>query len=857
MSVKITTQSLTYTAVLVYHPPPTRSNKSTATLFIDELSTLLSDITMLKGKLLLLGDFNIHVDNKDDALTKKLDDLLETFSLIQHVSKPTYSKSGHILDLLITRASEECIKNIKIINPGLSDHNAVMFEFPTTKPPFPRKSVSCRKYRSIDLEKFKADIDNSILSCPTSNDPDELVQQFHQTLTSLLDQHAPLKSRTIIVRPRALWFNEDIAQSRQRKRKAEKRWRQTGLEVHREIFTTLKNDLTGKIKKSKTEFIKNKINSSSNEQKALFKFVDELFYKTRNSVLPSTIPEEEIPDSFCKFFVEKVEKIQQSFPSDGAEEDSEVDQPSMLETFLPATSDQIGKLIKASASKSCSLDAIPTYLLKECLENLLPAITAIINASLSTSTVPQSFKQAVVSPLIKKATLDPDQLSNYRPVSNLNFISKILEKIVLEQLDEYRLKHNLTETYQSAYRKGHSTETAVLRVQNDILRAIDDGKCVFMVLLDLSAAFDTVSHHLLLGRLRSFGVSSDALEWIKSYLCGRTQSVKISGYRSDPVVLKYGVPQGSVLGPVFFTDYSSPVASIVRSHAIHVHCYADDTQLYIPFTPSADEDEVRQRLEACIEELRQWMLLNKLKLNDQKTEFIIFGQPSKLKKTSTTCIKVGIHSIKPSKSIRNIGAFMDTQLTMEEQVRNMTKLAWLNIFNISKIRGYLTQDQLKTIVHAYVTPKLDFNNCLLAGIPQHLVQRVQLVQNAAARLIMGSRKSDHVTPLLKELHWLPVTQRVLYKLLVNVYKALNLIGPRYLYELLVPYVPTRTLRSSSDTLLLTEPKSKLKRYGDRSFSVIAPHEWNKLPISIRSSKSLDIFKRALKTHLFKQHFTNA
>ena len=256
-----------------------------------------------------------------------------------------------------------------------------------------------------------------------------------------------------------------------------------------------------------------------------------------------------------------------------------------------------------SPTKSCTLDPIPTFLLKECITELLPIITAIVNASLRSTKVPSTFKNAVITPLLKKASLDPDVLSNYRPVSNLSFVSKLLEKVVSKRLNTHKVANNLYEPYQSAYRAGHSTETAVLRVQSDILSEIDNGKCVFLVLLDLSAAFDTVSHHILLKRLANkYGVTGDVASWIRSYLTDRTQSVLVSGNYSEPAVLKYGVPQGSVLGPGLFSDYSSPVASIIRSHGVSVHCYADDTQLYAAFDLE-EESVVLDKLEKCISAL--------------------------------------------------------------------------------------------------------------------------------------------------------------------------------------------------------------------------------------------------------------
>ena len=478
-------------------------------------------------------------------------------------------------------------------------------------------------------------------------------------------------------------------------------------------------------------------------------------------------------------------------------------------------------------------------------------ITAIINASLESATVPTTFKKAVVTPLLKKASLDSDILGNYRPVSNLCFVSKLLEKVVSKRLDTHKSINHLYEPFQSAYRSGHSTETAVLRVHNDILREIDSGKCVFLVLLDLSAAFDTVSHHVLLNRLFSqYGVTGSAAHWIHSYLTSRTQSVLVGGKYSDPAVLKYGVPQGSVLGPGLFSDYSSRVASLIRSHGICVHCYADDTQLYTSFHPE-QEAEALEKLEICIADLRTWMNENRLKLNDSKTEFIIFGTRKMLLNVSTSSIKVGDENITAATEVRNIGAFFDNELKVSVQVKNMSKGAWRNLYNIGKIRSYLTDEQTKSVVHAYVTSKLDANNALLAGAPSVLTSQLQRVQNAAAKLVTKAKKYDHIIPLLIELHWLPINDRIIFKILLLTYKSLNNKGPAYLKDLFTFRHQPLNLRSAEDALILAAPKTRLKTYGDKSFSVTAVKEWNKLPRDIRSAESVSLFKSKLKTHMFR------
>ena len=224
---------------------------------------------------------------------------------------------------------------------------------------------------------------------------------------------------------------------------------------------------------------------------------------------------------------------------------------SSLHFFEPVSMQRVKNTILQSSQKTCSLDPLPTSLFVECLEQLLPAVTAVINQSLHTGVFPSVFKEAIIKPLLNKPSLDPNSLKNYRPISNLSFLSKVTEKIVLSQLSAYLNANNLFPTSQSAYRPGHSTETALLNMMNDILHALDNGDVTVVTLLDLSAAFDTIDHNILCQRLEHlYGISGTPLNWFRSYLSNRTQTVTINNKLSQPTLLKFGVPQGSVLGPI-------------------------------------------------------------------------------------------------------------------------------------------------------------------------------------------------------------------------------------------------------------------------------------------------------------------
>ena len=254
-----------------------------------------------------------------------------------------------------------------------------------------------------------------------------------------------------------------------------------------------------------------------------------------------------------------------------------------------------------SVKKSCDLDPIPASIFKECKSTILPVLTNIVNMSLESASMAAALKEAMIKPKLKKDNLDSEDSSNFRPISNLKVVSEIIEKAVSCQLSDYLRDNDLEEPFQSAYKRFHSTETALLRVQNDILCEIDNQICVILLLLDMSAAFDTVDHKLLLERMeKRYGVKGNALKWFRSYLQDRKQFVMIDGTKSEMKELRYGVPQGSVLGPILYLLYTSPIGHIIKRHGLNYHLYADDTQLYLSFKPTyAEQPGSIAKIETC------------------------------------------------------------------------------------------------------------------------------------------------------------------------------------------------------------------------------------------------------------------
>jgi len=399
----------------------------------------------------------------------------------------------------------------------------------------------------------------------------------------------------------------------------------------------------------------------------------------------------------------------------------------LFSEFKPVTEKEIWDLIVTSSPNTFILDPLPTSIVKEQIDVSVPVITDIINMSLSSGTVPKQLKIAVVTPLLKKLNLDTNTLKNYRPVSNLPFISKILERVVLKQCQAHLNDNDLFEINQSAYCKNHSTETEVLSVVDGLLSNIDKKLVSLVALLDLSAAFDTIDQDILLAMLEhSFGFHGTVLDWFTSYLTDRTQFVCIDNVMSASSPLTFGVPQGSVLGPVLFSLYTQPLSDVIQSHQCSFHKFADDTEISMHAKPE-NFFSTQDSVQSCISDVLSCMNSNKLKLNPEKTEAMFSGSRHRLRQTPSSTMSVNGTSISYLPSVKYLGATLDCSLTMERHISSVCRSTFLALRWISSIRPFLSSKSTATLVHATVTSRLNYCNSSLSGIPSQQLSRLQRV----------------------------------------------------------------------------------------------------------------------------------
>ena len=461
-------------------------------------------------------------------------------------------------------------------------------------------------------------------------------------------------------------MTDDIRALKAKRRKNEVIWRENPLFVNFENFLKKCMAVKYAIDENKTQTIHKRITDSNGDQKKLFNIIKTLLGRQKKLVFPDYSDPITLASTFNMYFIDKIANIRAEFPllesslppySFGSMDSIMPICANLFDRFTMITRELI-KIVSAMNKTTCSSDPFPSKLLMSHLPTIIDTIMHIINLCLSTSVFPASFKSAVVLPLIKKPGLDPQVFKNYRPVSNLSFLSKLIGKVICSRILKHIADNELIDKFQSAYRCGHSTETALLRVYNDIVTMVGKGNGSYLVLLDLSVAFDTIDHDTLFVILEKYvGITGSALQLLKSYFSDRSQRLLIDDVMSGAANLVCGVLQGSVLGPLKFCLYILPLGAILRYHSINYHIYADDSQLYISFkciTPLAS----LIKLNKCVSDIRVWMINNKLKINDSKTEFIVFRSPQAKQDWSGLSVIVGDSIIQQASKVRNLGIIL-------------------------------------------------------------------------------------------------------------------------------------------------------------------------------------------------------
>lgn len=831
-----------------------RLQETSVETFLDDLSDLFDALSNSGGHPILAGDFNCP-GTHPDTVDSRLDTWVSCYNLNIINDGPTrlnWDGGQSKLDVVIEPKSDRRLKAATTIPVGFSDHSLIKAQLQCRRSQAPLTIYSYRDHRRLDVAAFKHLVMNSPSVLSPRDDPDDQAVLLNADLQAALDQLAPLRiSKRRKSKPQTRWLSPEARQAKRKRRQLERQFSKTKSEAHRRAYRAACRSANYLITKSLSSHICSEVEKASASSKLLWRTVRRLLHPCAGGSWYENQDTNMLASELSNFFTSKVDRIKttiRNFCSTDPEAAVPVCEPeSVLCSFEPVSPTDVRRQILALPNKTSPLDIIPITLLKSCCVELSVPIAHLVNRSFITGVFPAVFKVGLVTPLLKKPGLDVSDLRNFRPITNLSTISKLMERLVLVQLKPHLTNSPNFCPHQSAYRANHSTETTLLKVVNDILTNIDEGSVVGLVGLDISSAFDTIDHTLLLNRLQSdFGLSGTLLSWFQSYLQNRTFSVRVGTSVSSPISASSGVPQGSVLGPILFTVYVSPIGRLIDSCGVGYHCYADDTQLYTALNvPSLSGLSL---LETCTSNLQRWFWQNDLLLNPDKSDAIFFGTRQRLHNLPQS-LSVAGSNITPSDRLKTLGVTLDSTLTFGPHINNIVSSCNFHLRALRHVRRSIPQNIANTIACSIVSSRLDYCNSLLYNTSDKYMQKLQRVQNNLARVVCNVNRLDRPSiELLRELHWLPVRKRINFKIATITYRVIQQHQPAYLDSLVRRYIPTRTLRSS-DQGLLTKPSSHTVT-GSRRFSCCAPVVWNSLPLHVRSADSISTFKTRLKTYLF-------
>ena len=676
------------------------------------------------------------------------------------------------------------------------------------------------------------------------------------------------------------WLTEQTKSLIQERNRAQELLSENKTNENLEKFKSLRNKVTNRLKNDKTQWQKQKLEKCNNDPGKLWKNIlgwlnwcssgspSKLYHAGQIITSPARLAE-----IMNNFFVNKIATIRQGLPS-------QTDDPLRTLQKIMKDSDSVFSLscvhpdtvkkiiLSLKNSKSCGIDTIDTYILKLIVDDILPAVTHIVNISIQQSTFPSLYKMAKVIPLFKKD--DPLLPKNYRPVAILCIISKVIERVVFIQIVEYMNRNELFHPNHHGFRAHHSTTTAMVQMYDSWVQAVDKGELAGVCMLDMSAAFDVVDHEILLDKLKLYGFDKTSLKWMEDYLSGRSQAVYIDGSLSPFLPVDVGVPQGSILGPLCYVLFTNDLPETILDTSSHVHwshltthcaecgglcCFADDSTYSVS---SNDQGILEQKLNERYSILANYMGNNKLKLNDDKTHLLIMTTKQKQRIINIDVkINTPTEEIKPIKSEKLLGIFIQDDLKWTDYLQNNEKSLIKQLttrLNALKMISYVASFKVRLMIaNGIFSSKLIFQISLWGGTEEYLLNSLQIVQNRAARFVTRRDRYTPVVELLRQCGWLSVRQLTFYHSVILIYKTLQISCPKYIYSKLSSEFPYNTRLSQSDSVRMgSEFQCKLE-LTEKSFMNRATLQFNKLPAELRQTEKIETFKRKLKTWVLENY----
>ena len=819
---------------VVYRPPSKGSDLESTDQLCAYLKECDSKLPQIK-EVFICGDFNCNMMSRY-ALSSKIKDLCSSLSLKQLIEEPTRvtPHSSTLLDLIMTNSVN--ISKAGVIDPGVSDHSLIYVIRKFKRPKGEPKIIRVRSFKNFVDDDFLRDLRNSDWSYFLNfTDLDQSCDIFNSIVKTVADKHAPFVTHKIKGKIEA-WVTNDLLQAIKERNYFKKKANQTKSIIDWNNFTQKRNQVNNMKNTLKQDYFNTLLTDNAKRPKQLWKTLKTLVPNGKNTTtsvkrlvtedgIDVTCPKG-IADHFNNFFVNVGVTLASKFSTDTSKVNPPVSEKlfNFSKTNTKCVQDHL-KYLKNG--KATGLDGIGSRILKAGAPVLSIYLSKIFNCSLATGYVPKCWKIKRVSPVHKgDVKTDP---SNFRPISILPIPMKIFEKIVHDQVSTFIKENTFLNDRQSGFRKLFSTTTAVLDVSENILEQLDKNNFVGAVLIDLKNAFDTVDHKILLKKLWCYGFQNQSFDWFESYLTDRQQLTLVNNIMSDLLHEDvYGVPQGSVLGPLLFLLYIDDIKSVIQN--AYCHLYADDT---IILKSASDPDSLIASLERELSNVDHWLSINKMTINTKKTEVIFFGNKAHLKKLDNKTVRYLDTPLKRKDKVKYLGVLFDEKMQWKYQIKNITQKASLKLGKIKAIASFLTPHTKKLLVNALVMPY--FHYCSPAwsnAAPFRLSKINKKVVDAS--VFLGREDNYSIYNMLDK------------DISLLTFKALNNIAPNYLcskIQMAKNCHSHNTRRAAKNHLQI--PSSNTK-FGMRTFAYRASKLWNDLPNELLDIKSLLKFKTSVK-----------
>lgn len=828
----------------VYRPP--NSTIQWQEHFEDCMETVLTE----EKEIYVLGDFNR--DLFTDQISKTWLDYMEDFGVTQLVSKAT--RATPTSSTLIDHIYSNCSENVACVNVpkiGMSDHYPIFFtrKIHGRVPQSGHHTITYRSFKDFDETSFL----NDLSSVPWNivrvfDDPNDMVDTWSNLFLEVVNRHVPLKQHRVKRENQPQWLTPEILDAI----KTRDKFKSIGNDAQYRIWRNKVTQFCRDAKKVQyEEYIeKNKENPSSIYK--LFKEIGAGKGKQKSSTISSLrVGEKLIDDSpgiantFNDFFVTVAAKLKEpisnsSHCNEKLKEFCQSKLPENTKFLIPEINkEKVQKYLSGiDITKATGIDNIGPRLLKLSASYIADEITSICNKSFETSTFPKIWKEAKVTPLHKNGSCD--EANNYRPISILPILSKLIEKHVHDSLLCHLNEHQLLHDTQSGFRPRHSCETALVHMIDSWLRALDNGKLIGVVLVDFRKAFDLVDQEILLSKLNLYGVSENTLEWFKSYLKDRRQKVSINNVLSDVKPVTCGVPQGSILGPLMFLIFINDLP-LYTSNVI-TDLYADDTTLY---DVSESIEDIQINLQLALNNLDAWCKVNGMLVNTDKTKLMLIATPQKRSRLGcdTLNLKYKNDKLKAIESDKILGVFVDNNLLWSQHVKHLTKKMASNLWLLSKIKGFLSIQHRIQFYKSYVQPHIDYCNIVWGNTSLTNKCKIFRLQKRACRIILDYNVED-VQRSMTELKIMTIYDRVFFRKAKFMFKVKNGLTPSYISEMFEvrnadDTMPALRSLSSSSYVVPRPSKELFKNSMMYSGSLI----WNILPPHVKNTDSVEAFHR--------------